>query len=113
MMATANATGRATVLAIFAYCSLLAPPVRIFPAVFAMAAFALFATPDGGPPVTVVDWQTAAVGVGPSDVAYFVGAGLLPDDRRRHERALVERYCREALILARNRESQEVLRELG
>ena len=48
---------------------------------------------SGAPPVTVVDWQTVAVGIGPADVAYFIGAGLLPDDRRRHERALVERYA--------------------
>ncbi|MCB0965521.1 MAG: phosphotransferase [Ilumatobacter sp.] len=48
---------------------------------------------SGAPAVTVVDWQTVAVGIGPADVAYFVGAGLLADDRRRHERALVERYA--------------------
>ncbi|MEZ5296120.1 MAG: phosphotransferase [Ilumatobacteraceae bacterium] len=31
---------------------------------------------SGAPAVTVVDWQTVAVGIGPADVAYFVGAGL-------------------------------------
>jgi hypothetical protein len=45
------------------------------------------------PPVTVVDWQTIAVGIGPLDVAYFCGAGLLPDARVAHERSLVERYA--------------------
>lgn len=43
-------------------------------------------------PVTVVDWQTATVGAGPSDLAYFVGAGLLEDDRRAVEDELVRRY---------------------
>jgi hypothetical protein len=42
--------------------------------------------------VTVVDWQTVAVNIGPADVAYFCGAGLLPDTRASHERSLVERY---------------------
>ena len=45
---------------------------------------------DGG--VTVVDWQTVTVGVGPADIAYFLGSGLLPDDRRRHEHPLMVRY---------------------
>jgi hypothetical protein len=44
--------------------------------------------------VTVVDWQTVAVGIGPADIAYFLGSGLLPDDRRAHERSLVTRYGR-------------------
>lgn len=53
----------------------------------------LFGDGVSSPPVTVVDWQTAGVGVGPVDVAYFCGAGLLPDDRATHERRLVERYA--------------------
>jgi len=52
----------------------------------------LFATPEGGPPVTVVDWQTPAHGSPITDLSYFVGAGLLPDDRREHERELVSTY---------------------
>jgi aminoglycoside phosphotransferase (APT) family kinase protein len=44
------------------------------------------------PPVTVVDWQTCAHGPALNDVAYFIGAGLLPDDRRTYERDLVRRY---------------------
>lgn len=44
--------------------------------------------------VTVVDWQTVAVGIGPGDIAYFLGSGLHPDDRRTHERSLVARYGR-------------------
>jgi hypothetical protein len=53
----------------------------------------LFGAADGAPPVTVVDWQTATVGIGPADVAYFVGAGLVADTRRSHERDLVARYA--------------------
>jgi hypothetical protein len=46
--------------------------------------------PDGV--VTVVDWQTCGTGVGPSDVAYFLGAGLLPEARREAEDELVRTY---------------------
>ncbi len=52
----------------------------------------LFATPEGGPPVTVVDWQTPAHGSPITDLSYFIGAGLLPAERRAHERALVAEY---------------------
>lgn len=51
----------------------------------------LFGSGDAAP-ITVVDWQTAAVGHGPVDLAYFLGAGLLPDTRRQAEAALVARY---------------------
>ena len=47
--------------------------------------------------LTVVDWQTAGVGCGASDVAYFLGAGLLPDVRRAHERDLLREYHDELL----------------
>lgn len=53
----------------------------------------LFGDGVRSPPVTVVDWQTIAVGLGPVDVAYFCGAGLLPEVRTEHERALVLRYA--------------------
>jgi Phosphotransferase enzyme family len=52
----------------------------------------LFGGGEGTVPIAVVDWQTCAHGPALSDVAYFIGAGLLPDDRRRHEDALVRRY---------------------
>lgn len=44
--------------------------------------------------VTVVDWQTLAVGLPARDLAYFLGTSLLPDERARHERKLVEAYRR-------------------
>lgn len=52
----------------------------------------LFGTADGGYPLAVVDWQTVGLGPGPADVAYFLGAGLLPDDRRKHEERLLREY---------------------
>ena len=45
---------------------------------------------DGG--AAVVDWQMVATGPPMSDTAYFLGAGLLPADRRRHETELLRRY---------------------
>lgn len=52
----------------------------------------LFATEAGGPPITVVDWQTAAIGSPLSDVAFFIGAGLHVEERRAHEEELVRLY---------------------
>lgn len=40
----------------------------------------------------VVDWQTVAVGPALQDVAYVMGASLLPGDRRPIEESLVRRY---------------------
>lgn len=42
--------------------------------------------------IAVVDWQTCSDGPAMTDVAYFIGAGLTPDDRRACERDLVRRY---------------------
>ena len=44
--------------------------------------------------VTVVDWQTLAVGLPARDLSYFLGTSLVPHERAQHERALVERYHR-------------------
>lgn len=52
----------------------------------------LFGTAEGGPPVTAVDWQTPGHGSPVPDLSYFCGAGLVPEDRRRHERSLLEAY---------------------
>jgi hypothetical protein len=48
----------------------------------------------GGPRVVVVDWQTVKSGPGLSDVAYFLGSALWPEDRREHEMDLVKAYHR-------------------
>lgn len=42
--------------------------------------------------LAVVDWQTPGVRGPLIDVAYFLGAGLLPEVGREHEKALVRRY---------------------
>jgi hypothetical protein len=46
----------------------------------------------GGGRVGVVDWQVVATGPAMFDVAYFLGAGLLPKDRRLHEIDLLRAY---------------------
>ncbi len=52
----------------------------------------LFSATADRPPVTVVDWQTPAHGSPLTDLSYFIGAGLLPPERRVHERELVDAY---------------------
>ncbi|WP_309607052.1 phosphotransferase [Phenylobacterium sp.] len=52
----------------------------------------MFATAAGGRPVTVLDWQSFAYGVGATDVAYFLAGALSPALRREHEAALLDRY---------------------
>ncbi len=52
----------------------------------------LFGTGPDAPPLTTVDWQTVSIGPGPSDAAYFLGAGLHTEERRSHERELLETY---------------------
>jgi hypothetical protein len=52
----------------------------------------MFASPAGGRPVTVLDWQSVGLGTGPVDLAYFLAGALAPDVRRAHEAALLARY---------------------
>ena len=52
----------------------------------------LFDSSGQGTAVTVLDWQTVALGRGAADVAYGIGSGLLQDARRRHEQDLIHRY---------------------
>ncbi|MBA3302734.1 MAG: phosphotransferase, partial [Acidimicrobiia bacterium] len=47
---------------------------------------------EGGAPLTVVDWQTVVHGPPLVDAAYFLGAGLLPEDRRANEERLLREY---------------------
>ena len=47
-----------------------------------------------GGQVSVVDWQTLAVGLPARDLAYFLGTSLEPGLRAEHERALVGDYHR-------------------
>ena len=47
----------------------------------------------GSPPrVTAVDWQSITLGNPMTDVAYFMGSGLLPEDRRGVEEGIVAEY---------------------
>jgi hypothetical protein len=48
--------------------------------------------PSSGRPLTVVDWQTVQLGLGPSDVAYFLGNAFDAEVRRGCEESLVRRY---------------------
>ena len=52
----------------------------------------LFGTAGSAAPLAVVDWQTCTTGPALTDASYFIGAGLLPDDRRAHEEALMREY---------------------
>jgi hypothetical protein len=53
----------------------------------------MFASPEGGKPITAVDWQTPGHGPAMGDVSYFMGAGPLPADRAAIERDLVREYA--------------------
>lgn len=44
------------------------------------------------PAVTVVDWQSVRIGKPMNDVAYFLGAGMIPEARREVEEALVRAH---------------------
>ena len=48
--------------------------------------------PDGPVVVTALDWQTLSLGLPARDLAYLVGTGLVPEDRRAHEEAIVAAY---------------------
>ncbi|MDP9463922.1 MAG: ecdysteroid 22-kinase family protein [Actinomycetota bacterium] len=52
----------------------------------------MFAGPAGGAPIAAVDWQTPGHGIGITDVSYFLGASVLPAERRQIERGLVDEY---------------------
>lgn len=50
--------------------------------------------PDEQRGVAAIDWQTLSLALPARDLAYFVGTGLAVEDRRTHERDLVETYHR-------------------
>jgi hypothetical protein len=52
----------------------------------------MFGTPQGGYPLTVLDWQSFAYGAGPTDLAYFLAGALPPETRRAHEPAFLALY---------------------
>ncbi len=52
----------------------------------------LFNILGGREPLAVLDWQTLLPGPGVSDVSYFLGGCLSTENRRAHERTLLQRY---------------------
>lgn len=52
----------------------------------------LFMETSHGIQVKVVDWQTASISSGATDLAYFIGASFPPEQRRQVEGELVHRY---------------------
>ncbi|UVO51733.1 ecdysteroid 22-kinase family protein [Sphingomonas sp. SUN019] len=52
----------------------------------------LFDASDRAVPLAVLDWQSPAIGLGAVDIAYFLGLALSVDNRRRHERHLLDFY---------------------
>jgi hypothetical protein len=55
----------------------------------------LFLDGDASKPLVIVDWQTAGVGSGATDVAYYLGTALSADMRRKHEAALIDLWTAE------------------
>lgn len=52
----------------------------------------MFASEEGGAPISVVDWQTPSRVQAMGDVSYFLGAGVQPHERREMESDLVREY---------------------
>ena len=51
-----------------------------------------FATPEGGDPLAVIDWQISSRGIGVFDIAYFTCGTLPPAERKRSEMDLLHMY---------------------
>ena len=54
----------------------------------------VFATPEGGDPLAVIDWQIAFRGRGVFDVAYFMSTNLHPHERKAREMQILRGYHR-------------------
>ena len=59
----------------------------------------MFATPEGGRLLTVLDWQSLAFGCGVTDVAYFLAGALSREQRRALERDLLREYHERLCVL--------------
>ncbi|NJN51081.1 MAG: phosphotransferase [Gammaproteobacteria bacterium] len=75
-------------------CPLYAPPAEIFclEHVDYRLDNMLIDERTSPPRVSVVDWQSVKIGKPLNDVAYFLGAGLLPEVRREVEAGIVRDY---------------------
>lgn len=56
------------------------------------AANILIGTSKSAPPVTIIDFQTVLLGLPGIDLAYFMGASLPTDQRRKFEHELLKNY---------------------
>ncbi len=54
----------------------------------------VFGAPNGGAPITVIDWQRMGIGSGIGDVSYFLGENLDPEVRLAVEMELLGAYHR-------------------
>ena len=70
---------------------LAAPPVTISHGDYRIDNL-FFATPEGGAPLSVVDWQVMTLGNGLFDLAYFMSSAVPPADRRAVEMDLLHDY---------------------
>lgn len=70
---------------------LAAPPVTISHGDYRLDNL-FFATPEGGDPLAVVDWQIMTLGNGLFDLAYFMSSAVPPADRRAMEMDLLHMY---------------------
>jgi thiamine kinase-like enzyme len=70
---------------------LAAPPVTISHGDYRIDNL-FFATPEGGDPLAVVDWQVMTLGNGLFDLAYFMSGAVPPADRRANEMDLLRMY---------------------
>ena len=52
----------------------------------------MFGNDRGGRPITVLDWQSFAYGVGATDLAYFLAGALTPEVRREAEPEMLQLY---------------------
>jgi hypothetical protein len=52
----------------------------------------MFATAEGGRPITVVDWQSIGWGCCMADVSYFLAGAVTLEERRANEKALLKDY---------------------
>jgi hypothetical protein len=70
---------------------LAAPPVTISHGDYRIDNL-FFATPEGGYPLAVVDWQVMSLGNGLFDVAYFMASAMPPAERKATEMDLLRIY---------------------
>jgi len=52
----------------------------------------LLGSTDSAPAITTIDWQTIKMGPPLMDVAYYLGACLSTEQRRKHEREILQNY---------------------